>query len=397
MREYKALQLCVLLTAGSMLFASNGLAQGKIVIQPKVRVGAQNDSNFWKSQDNEVSVNTYTAKPGMVFGYETEKTEIFVDAELGLYWYDDQDTPPEGVRDASDDDYVGFDGNARFNHQLTDRLNVGVEDQLFVTRDPARADGNSNSVNRDKYTINYFEPNAYYDFSDKFGLLVKYRNTYTDYEKDLEDNIENRGTADFYYNLNRSAAVYLDYQVWMRDYDQDSNDYLSNKISLNYEHKLNYLSIKGGAGYHNRTFDDDSLDDLDLFSWKVELRGIDPDTTKRTTRSWVEFDLGQDLNDDGTGDSYFTATYVDLEVGYRFFEKLALSLRGEYQNSSYETDNRDEDTYNVSSRVEYRAIDYLALGLEGGFESRESNVDGNDYDNTFVMFTLDVDYDFGSK
>jgi hypothetical protein len=380
-----------------MLISGNCLAEGKIVIQPKIQSGIEAHSNYWKAEDQEVSVNTYFTKPGLVFGYETAKTEIAVDATADAYWYDDQDTPPPGVRDASDDNYVGVTGEARINHQLTDRLNVGMSDQIYVTRDPARADGNSNSVSRDKYTINYLEPNAYYEFADKFGIKAKYRNTVTDYEKDLEDSTEHRGVFDLYYNLNRSSAVYVDYQVWERTYDQTSSDYLSNQVSLNYETKFNYFSIKGGAGYHNRSFDDDTLDDLDLFTWKIQLKGQDPDSTLKTTKSRLALDVGQEMNDDGTGDNYFTATFLRFEGGYRLFNRLEGSVKAAYQNSDYKTDNRDEDTYLASARLAYQALDFLALGVEGGYETRDSNVNGNSYDDTFVLLTLDIDYDFGSK
>lgn len=383
--------------AGCLLFATSSLAAGKIVIQPKIQMVFQNNSNFWQAEDQEVSVNSYSIKPGIVLGFETPKTNIALDATIDAYWYDDQDTLPVGISDASDDDYVGFTGNLNADHQLTDRLNIGISDELYITRDPARADFNSNSINRDKYTINYFEPKVYYEIADKFGIQAKYRHTLTDYFEEIEDSSEHRGIFDIYYNLNRTSAIYLDYQVWARDYDLDSSDYTSNLVSLNYEKEFNYFTIKGGAGYHHRSFDADSLDDLDMFSWKVQIRGQDPDSTLATTRSRVQLDFGQEMNDDGTGDNYFKATFLQLEAGYRFFEKLELSGKGHFQNSKYETDTRDEDTWLISARLAYQALDYLIVGLEGGYETRDSNIDGNGYDDRFILLTLNFSYDFGSR
>lgn len=397
MGKKKVYQWCVLFMGATMLLSSAGSVEAKINVQPKIEVGSKNNSNFWKAEDEEVSVNTYWAQPGIEFGLETDRTEIMVDATVDFFWYDDQDTPPAGIGDASDDDYVGFTGEASINYQLTDRLNIGLTDDLYVTRDPARADAFNNSINRDKYTINYFEPNAYYEIADKFGILVKYRNTFTDYENDLEDSSENRGILDFYYHLNSRSSIYLDYQIWARDYDQDTTDYTSNVVSLNYEREFNYLTIKAGAGYHDRSFDEDVVDDIGMFSWNIELRGQDPDSTRKTTRSWFELDLGQELNDDGTGNSYFKASYIGLEVGYRFMDRLAVSLNGEFQNSEYETDERDEDTYLVGAQVEYQVLDFMTVGLEGGIEDRDSNVDGNSYEDRFVLATLNVDYDLGSR
>ncbi|WP_228857210.1 outer membrane beta-barrel protein [Desulfomarina profundi] len=385
------------LLAGSVLLILYGSAVAKIIIQPKIHSGVMNNSNFWKAENDEVSVNTYYTKPGIVFGYEAPKTEISVDATVDFQWFDDQDTPPAGVRDSSDDNFVGFTGELKANHQLTDRLNIGIADQLYVTRDPARSDGNSNSIARDKYTINYLEPSIYYEFADKFGLMTKYRHTITDYEKGLEDSNEHRGIFDLFYILNRSAAVYVDYQVWQREYDQNSNDYVSNLVSLNYEHELNYFTLKAGAGYHHRSFDEGGLSDLDLFSWKIQIKGMDPDSTPKTTRSRIGLFVGQEMNDDGTGDNYFTASYVRFEGGYRFFERLETSVKAAFQNSDYDTDARDEDTYLAALRLAYSPVDYLTFGVEAGLETRDSNVAGNDYDDTFVMFTLDFDYDLGSR
>jgi hypothetical protein len=397
MGKKKTVVISSFLLTGSVLLLFYGTASAKIIIQPKIHSGVINNSNFWKAEDDEVSVNTYYTKPGIIVGYEAPKTELSFDATVDFLWYDDQDTPPVGVRSSSDDDFVGFTGELKANHQLTDRLNLGVADQLYVTRDPARSDGNSNSISRDKYTINYFEPSAYYEFADKFGFMTKYRHTITDYDKDLEDSNEHRGFFDLFYILNRSAAVYVDYQVWQREYDQTSNDYVSNMVSLNYEHEFNYFTVKGGAGYHHRTFDDAGLDDLDLFSWKIQVKGMDSDSTPQKTRSRVELYVGQEMNDDGTGDNYFTATYIRFAGGYRFLEKLEASVKADYQNSDYDTDIRDEDTYLASLGLSYSPLDYITFGMEGGLERRDSNVAGNDYDDAFVMFTLNIDYDLGSR
>lgn len=382
---------------GCVVTTGNSFAAGKIIVNPVVEVAAQNNSNFWKAEDVEISVNTYSVKPGIILGYETAKTQVTLDTALEAFWYDDQDTPPAGIRDASDDDYVGFRGVFNANHQLTDRLNLGFSDQLYVTRDPAQADANSNSINRDKYTINYLEPSVYYEFADKFGLLTKYRSTITDYEKDLEDSSEHRGIFDLYYNLNNTSSVYLDYQIWQRDYDLTSSDYTSNLISLNYTKQYKHFLLSGGGGYHHRSFDANGLDDLDMFSWNILVKREDPDSTARSTRSTLSLSVGQEMNDDGTGDQYFVSTYVRFEGGYRLTEKLMASLDASFQNSDYEESTRSDDTYLIAGKIGYEIFDYLSFSVAGGFESRDSNLDGKSYDDTFVTATLDFDYNLNRR
>ncbi len=382
---------------GLILFSVNCFAESRIVVQPKIEVGFQNDSNFWKSEDDEVSVNTYYAKPGIVLGYETPRTQLALDTTLEPYWYDDQESRSAGVNDASDDNYVGFTGILSADYELSDRLSLGLQDQLYVTRDPADTDTNSDSVNRDKYTINYVEPSAYYELTDKFGLRTAYRNTNTNYNKNsLEDSNENRGIFDLYYNLNSVSAIYLDYQIWARDYDKDSSDYTSNQLTLNYERTFKYFSFLGGAGYQHRTFDD-TLDDIDLFTWNFQVKRMDADSSIRTTRSRLLLEIGQDANNDGTGDEYFTATYVRFGGGYRFTDRVEVSSKAAYQNSNYDQSPQDDNTYLISGKLAYLPLDYLTLGIEGGYETRNSNINGNDYDNTFVLLTLSVSYNLGNR
>jgi len=382
---------------GLVLLSADCFADGRIVLQPRVGTEMRYDSNFWKAEDNEVGVNSYSVRPGLELGYETPRTQVSLDVTVEPHWYDDQDATPPGVADASDDDFVGFTGLFRGYYQFTDRLNIGVKDQLYVTRDPAHADVNSNSISRDKYTINYVEPIGYYELTDKFGLRGAYRNTYTDYEMDLEDSTENRGIFALYYTLNSTSKIYVDYQVWERDYSQDSSDYLSNLITLNYEAKFKYFTFLAGAGYHNRTFGSEGPDDLDLFSWKFEAARMDADSTEETTRSRLKLAIGQEMNDDGTGDQYFTATFLRFEGGYRFTDRIEASTRLEYQNSNYEQSEEEDDTSLVSARLAYTPFDFLTIGLEGGYETRDSNLAGSDFDNTFVLLTLDFHYDLGNR
>jgi hypothetical protein len=86
-------------------------------------------------------------------------------------------------------------------------------------------------------------------------------------------------------------------------------------------------------------------------SWQVQVVGQEPDTDRRTARSRILLDFGQELNDDGTGDNYYTASYISLELGYRFWEKLVGTVKGAYQNSDYEVSERDEDTIQGAVRL----------------------------------------------
>jgi hypothetical protein len=103
------------------------------------------------------------------------------------------------------------------------------------------------------------------------------------------------------------------------------------------------------------------------------------------------------MNDFGSGDEYYTASYVRFEGGYRLTELIEASAKAKYQNSDYDQSSENDDTYLLSGKLGYKPLDYLTLGIEGGYETRDSNLDGIDYKNTFVLFTLAVNYDFGKQ
>ena len=390
--------LCSFAATGILLFGSNAFAEGRIFIQPRVNTVVGIDSNFWKAENEEMSVNTYALKPGVQVLYQTAKTKIDADVELDSYFYDDNDTRPANIKKASDNNYTGFAGKVSVSSQVTDRINLGVNDNLDITRDPASSDSLNNSVDREKYTINRFSPNFYYDFGNKFGVGAKYQNILMDYADTGEDSNENRGVFDFFYNFNRSSAVFLDYQLWHRDYDLNTVDYTSNEVSLNYSQKFNYLTVTVGGGYHNRSFDS-TYDDIDAFTWKISLVGQNRVEEGVKPRSKFGLDLVHNFNDAGNDDQYFLATRIALSGSYFITDKFEVGGTASYQNNEYQNDttNREDDVYAVSGMLAYQIARFVNIGLEVGHEDRDSNIVGRSYDNNYAMIKFDFSYDIGKK
>ncbi len=387
----------IYLLVSCFVFAEKG--QSKINIQTMVTTGWEYNSNFWRTPDDEVTVDTYTLQPGVFVGYETAKSKIEADFTLMPFWYSDRDTPPPDVGNASEDDFVGFHGKLIADTQATDQLSIGLNDTIYRTRNPEKSDIFSDSVSRDLYTINRFTPYLYYDLGKKFGLGLKYRNVYTDYsDGDSEGSKENRGILNFYYNFNKLSSVFLSYNLWGRDYDLNTPNYLSNKLTLNYVRQVHYFSIDVGGGYHHRSFDEDRRDDLDLFAWHVIIKGQKPAAPAKNPRGHMRLALRQDYNDAGTDDQYYIATQLDAELGYVFMKKIHTTLKVYYQNSDYQNDprNQDDDTYSISGLIEYQFWKHGKINFELGYKDRESNVAGNDYDDTFAAITLNFGYDFDS-
>ena len=388
-------------TLAAALTAQNTLAQGRVIITPHIDVSVEHNSNFYRTENNEAAVTTLGISPGISVIYKTAKTKVTADGTLERHDYDSSDNPPYGSGDVGDYSYTGGKASIDVTSQVTDRLTVGLKDDLRVTRDPEYVDEYSNDVGRGKYTTNAFTPNIYYDFGNKFGVGARYQNSLIDYsDDDGEDYSENRGAVDVFYNFNRSTAAFLEYQIWAGDYDGRSSDYLSNQVTLNASKQFNYFTFTAGAGYYSRNFDESGYDNIDGITWRVVVDGKDrSEEEDAKPRSFVRFALLHDLNAYGSGDSYYEATRLELKGGYMFGQKLGVSGLAMYQNSDYQMNpsDRTDNLYVLSAQIGYEVIDKLIVGLEGGYRNRDSDAAGQSYDDTFIMAKVGYSYDFGHQ
>lgn len=390
--------LCLILIAGVVmfgLFPGAVLSQGRIVIKPYIETGFQHDTNFFKTENDTKSVNTYYVKPGFELGYTTEKSMVGIGYSLDFFRYDDLDDYQPGERKAEDLDYTAHTGRLFAQTQATDRLQLELDNMFYITRDPGFAETNDNAIERYKYTLNRFRPALEYRFGEKFGFGLAYTNLITDYADDDigegEDSVENRGTITWFYFFNPRTSVELDYQFWERDYDRDSADYTSNQIMVNFMHQFNRLTINAGAGYHSREFDEPvPMDDIENFVWAVS-------GTWEFPKSELFVELSSNYNDSGAGDIYFTSTRLTGRFSHQLTERLRAILYGYFQNADYETSFRDDERWLASLSGEYLINDYFTFGLSGGYEERSSNETGRSFDNQYIMANLRFNYDLGSR
>ena len=385
-------------TLAAALAATDASTQGRAIITPYIGAGVEYDSNFYRAEDNKTAVTALNISPGIKAIFKTAKTKLTFDGRLERYDYSSNDDQPNG-RDVSDDSYTGGRVSLNLTSQITDRLAVGVKDSLLVTRDPEYVDAYSNDVSRGKYTTNVFSPDIYYDFGNKFGVGARYQHTLIDYSGNAgEDYSENRGVIDAFYNLNRSTSVYLEYQIWQGNYDGTTSDYMSHEVTLNASKQINYFTFTAGAGYYLRNFDESGYSSIDGMTWKILIDGKDHSNDEGTKpRSFVQLGLIHDLNNYGTGNSYYAATRLQLKGGYMIGPKLAVSGLAMYQNSDYQLNpsDRTDNLYVLSAQVGYEIINNLIVNMEGGYRNRNSDAAGQSYDDTFIMAKLEYAYSFG--
>jgi len=392
-----------------LAFPATTLGAGKFNLKPKLSASWQQDSNFYKAETNQKEVYTYLVKPGFEFGYETAKSLISLGYTFDAHYYKDQDDIPAGERKAEEDDFNGHTFNLNAKTQPFDRLTLGLANSFYKTRDPGQSDEFSDSVSREKYTINRLTPSIYYEFEGRFGLGLRYRNTRNKYDKPIdasgspnEDWEENRGMIDLFYNFSETASLDLQYQGWVMDYDLDTSGYTSNQVMLILKKQFKNFAFEAGGGYHHRNFDDDTLESFDSGSYRVAVLWRNAPETPRTTFSII---AERNYNDSGSGDSYYIAHKVTLAASHTFLEKIKVGVNGSYQNSDFERKTgatpsgsielRDDDTYKIDGSIGYLLTDWMTLSIKAGYEERDSNIAGKNYENEILMFSLDLAYNIG--
>jgi hypothetical protein len=394
MNRVKLGSLAVLTILCAMLQPLSVWAAADFDIVPKVSASWRYDSNYFKANFNERAAFTYLVQPGIDLGIETPKTSVLLNYTLDAYWYSDQDPAPAFERQASDYDYVGQTGDLKMRYQAFDRLQLGLDNTLRLTRDPGQSDQFSDSIIRAKYLLNAVTPLAIYEFGPKFNVGLRYRYTTINYldPADIEDSWENRGIIDFVYNLNRRNSLDLQYQYWSKNYEV-SSDYTSNQVKLLFRRQMRSFDLVVGGGYQNRKFEDSDLGDVGAFTYNVSLDG----EIIENRRAYATFRAEQNLNDQAFNSDYFIATRFALSGGYELTAKLSADALASYQISDYQLTPRKDNTYVLSGSLNYRFARWVAFNLAAGYESRDSNIPGLDYDNTFVIARLNFAYEIGRK
>ncbi len=386
----------------SLFAVGTAFAGGQIVIKPIIETGWQRDTNFYKSDNNTKTIDTYYIKPIIELGYKTPKSTVTLDYSLKHLKYNDQDDVAAGQLQADELDYNEHHVNFKASTRPSDRSIVGIDNIYWNTRDSANTEAVSNGTELYEYSLNQFRPWMQYRFGDKFGMNLVYTNEITDYSDDGpgqgEDTDEDRGTFTLLYDLNKKTSFDLDFQYWKRTYDKTTSDYDSGQVMANIYQQFNYVTVGVGAGYQDREFDEAvPSGDIDKFVWKLSVSGQNPPDAAGIPRSSVYIAVSSNLNDSGSGETYYEATRLDAKFTYRFMERLNCTLAGFYQNSDYETSDRDDDRWLVSGAVDYWLDDFCTIGIEGGMEERDSNEEGRDFDNSYVLFKVSFAPDFGSK
>ena len=334
----------------------------------------QHSDNFYRSEEDEISVYTTIIKPGIAARTWTDRSSVFFAYSPTFNYYsDDSDT-----LDTSDDNFVGHELDFMAETTFYERLKLSLYERLRKTREPGAYDiFLEGEADREKYTVNQVGPFLTYDFAEKYTAIIGYQYQTYDYEYSEGSN-EHRGYFTLRYHFNDRNSLELEEQYWEMQYDRDPlADYESSQTQLIFRREFSdFLKCEVGGGFHDRKFESDAsgVEDYDDFIYRLALIG-ESDVSK--------FFLGyrKNVNDFSKGSWYFEANRVTLNVEHTFLDKLTCNLGGYYQTNDYETTTifpgstelREDDIMNANVGIKYWFTDWLSAGLSYDYTDRDSN------------------------
>lgn len=387
-----AIAALVLLTCAGVL-GWQSPARAEVSVRPLIEAQVDYSSNFYRTDGQEQGVWVTRVSPGLVFDAYTDRSRFSVDYRLNAFWHTGGD---EEVKDVTEDDYIGHDLSLYTYTTLGDRFFIGLEDEFFLTREPAFADTFFLPSFRNKYWRNRATPFISYDLAEKGTIRLGYRNEIIEFTEkqtqagfaEPEDSMEHRGLLMITYNIDESNFLDLDAQYWTRDYDGDNPDYDSLQVALIYRHHFaEFLRGSVGAGYHWRNFKDDALSALDDFVVSASLTG-ESDITR------LSVTLLRNINDYTIADDYYLSYRLVVDGERRIGENFKVSLGGFYQNSDYQYYDRLDIWWSLYGGIAYSFLnDTIELSLRYDYTDRDSNWEGYDYKEHQVFFTVRASYD----
>jgi hypothetical protein len=379
--------------------------RGRWNVETNLSLSARYDDNFFQDDQNEHSVYTYIAQPGIEVDYETAKSMIRLLYSLNFHEYQDQDDGPDGTAD--NNDFIGHSLGLNLRTSPTPKLTFGISDTLDVTREQGKDDPFANETGRDRYFINRFTPSMFYRFNNRFSSSLAYSNLLLDYKAENEkDSVENRGTWGGFYDLSPNTTVGLNYQYWERDYDSVENQYSANQGELTFNTRGKFLELEAGAGYQTRDFDAADRSSEDGLTYRMAFTGRTADTPMGP-RSFLTLGFGQNFTNSGLRNDFSETLQFEASAGHVFRDRLLFEIAGAYLNADYpqqtviladgESLDREDDRYRFNASVAYQVQRWLDFVLTGGYEKRDSNLPGFDFDSSYVQLTLNTSYDLGRR
>ena len=416
-RAFSLAILVVFLVTGLGWAQESGESKSKFKIKPMVSAATRYESNFFLTEENERGMFTFFVAPGVGITYETPKLKVDFDLTVEAVAYSDDGDPPPGAQKGSDLNYIAPLVALNTRYDLTERVQIGLDESFYITRYPYYYDRLSNSTDRRKYWINRLAPMIFYEFEDRFEFDFRYNWQVVNYTaSDYLDSTQHKFFLDLLYNPQRTVTFGVDYQYWIIDYSDNPlnpSNTRTHQFWLMGQKRYKYFSFAGAAGYSNRSFQDSTFENEGAFVYKASVTAENPPppdvkrpigTAPERAKSHIY--AAAERNQNSLGDSFMASRFT-LSAGHVWRGKILAVVRGYYQIADYDhlsgvtTDGniavRDDDFYNISGRIGYLITKAIEISITVGKENRNSNLAGFDYDDKFAYLRFSFGFDMRSR
>lgn len=315
-----------------------------------------------------------------------------------------------------DDQYHIF--NVNFDHEISEKLKLSVDERLVVTNEPTILDQNVVTAIRLRQDAmrNTFSTRLDYEFSNTISTGISYSNRYYNYEQALFSNLLDRTEhiigLDGRKTLgNQNTDVVLGYQYGMVDYNgstiirpglapiaSSARDNDSHYIFTGADHQFNQNlrgSVRAGAQFvdYGNAIGGDTSTTSPYIDANIAYNFTDAETILGVRHARNATDVSGFLAAPVL-DQETTTIYGALQ--YRFTQKISAGVNGQAQFSEFNGgsfDNASENLYILGATVGYQLNPNVTI--EAGYTYTDlvsDDIGGRDFSRNFVFLGVTATY-----
>jgi hypothetical protein len=233
---------------------------------------------------------------------------------------------------------------------------------------------------------NYINPFFSYWFDKQNGITLDYGFTRGDFEKD-PDMTGHRAGARFTHRFRSTSSIFAEYAFNRRTFASPGIDYDIHEPVVGIIHALSpTLNVSVQAGYFWQK--PETGCGIDGFSYKGEMRNIDPRTTFQ-----ISFQGGYT-------EDFFTSENLGFSRYHRLTGSLTHMLErrfsiggfGSIERAEFDQPAHKDTIWGVGGRASYMPLKWLTLALEVSHQERQSDVSLNEYTENRGLVTITATY-----
>lgn len=291
---------------------------------------------------------------GEIDGRLDIRRSTFLDVDAGIGQFHEERDDPEDVNGTEPTEYLRYGGQLALNHtinrlfgRLTGRVNVFDFDDV-----PAAGGGTINNDDRDRTDYDALLRLGYI-VSPRFNVFTEGRYTIEDRDQDVDD----------------------------QGFDRDSDGWEARAGAA-----IDLTAVLFGeafVGYRKETFDEPSFDDVDGFSFGVDL------TWNPTTLTTLVLSGSSDIESttqNGASGNFESA--IGLAVDHELLRNLLVGGRFGYERDDFEGIDRVDNTFDVGASVTYLINRYLSVEGAYLFSDRSSDQGSAEYTRNRITLGL---------